>query len=417
MKIYLVGGAVRDTLLGYPFHERDWVVVGAKESELLEKSFKPVGKDFPVFLHPDTKEEYALARKERKVSHGYAGFNFDTNTHVTLEDDLSRRDLTINAIAQDEDGNFIDPFNGRTDIESRVLRHVSPAFNEDPVRILRVARFAARYHHLGFAVADDTTARMQAMVADGEVDHLVAERVWKEMHSALAEKSPHIFFETLKSCGALKVLMPELDALFGVPQPPAHHPEIDTGVHVLMALQCATELSDQPCIRFAALMHDLGKGLTPKAAWPKHHGHETSGLPALKNACERLKVPTEFRLLSELVMEYHTHCHRAFELKPSTLLKLLKCADVFRRPGRFVAFLECCKADARGRIGFEQHNYPQANYLKNAMQIARSVTVQKFVHQGLKGKAIGEALDNARVDALRSLTQAIKITQAFTPAD
>ncbi len=407
MEIYLVGGAVRDKLLGYPYSERDWVVVGGSTEALQAQGFESVGKDFPVFLHPDTKEEYALARRERKTAPGYAGFAFETGQTVSLEDDLSRRDLTINAIAENNQGQLVDPFGGQNDLNARILRHVSPAFVEDPVRILRVARFAARYHHLGFRVAEDTLQLMRDMVDAGEVDHLVAERVWKEFERALGERSPHIFIQVLRDCGALGVIMPELDALFGVPQPEQHHPEIDTGVHVLLVLEQAALLSPDCGVRFAALMHDLGKALTPKTEWPKHHGHEALGLSPLHALCERLKVPMAHRALAELVVKLHTHCHRARELKASTLLEnVLLATDAYRKPERFEHFLLACKADSRGRPGYEQGNYPQANYLLYALKITAEVSARAFVEKGLKGKAIGEAMNKERLARLKHLVTA-----------
>lgn len=403
MKIYLVGGAVRDKLLGYPHHEHDWVVVGARPNELEAKGFVPVGKDFPVFLHPETKEEYALARTERKTGSGYTGFLFHSAPDVTLEEDLRRRDLTINAMAEDEHGQLVDPYGGREDLQRKLLRHVSPAFVEDPVRVLRVARFAARYHHLGFRIAPETLALMKELVQNGEVDHLVAERIWKETERALLERSPHIFITSLRECGALGRIMPELDALFGVPQPPEHHPEIDTGEHCLLVLQQAAALSESASVRFAALVHDLGKGITPPSQWPRHIGHEKRGLPLLAQLCERLAVPKEHRELARLATEFHTHCHRAQELKPSTVLKLLKSTDAFRRPERFEEFLLCCEADARGRTGFENRSYPQADYLRAALTACLSIDNRDIAAQGVTGKAFGRALDQERLSRLHTV--------------
>ena len=408
MNIYLVGGAVRDALLGYPYTEKDWVVTGASPTELESLGFSSVGKDFPVFLHPKTKEEYALARTERKTRPGYTGFEFNTSPSVTLEQDLSRRDLTINAIAKDERGQIIDPFNGKRDIEKKLLRHVSPAFSEDPVRLLRVARFAARYYHLGFSVAPETMTLLKSMVANGEIDALVAERCWKEFHKALNERHPEIFILVLRDCGALARIMPELDAVFGVPQVEKYHPEIDTGLHSLMSLKQACELSDDSSVRFASLMHDLGKALTEPEKWPSHHNHEKCGLPALAQLCERLKVPKEHYELARLAMEFHTHTHRAFELKPTTILKLLKRTDAYRKPERFLQFLLCCKADAQGRTGWEQTCYPQANYLAGAREIANAVKTNTFVQQGLKGKAIGDALESERMYRLENYVKPVK---------
>ncbi|WP_028877051.1 multifunctional CCA addition/repair protein [Teredinibacter turnerae] len=406
MKIYLVGGAVRDQLLGYPHHERDWVVVGATPQQMLDAGFKPVGKDFPVFLHPETQEEYALARQERKTAPGYTGFAFHADETVTLEQDLLRRDLTINAIAMDEEGTIIDPYNGKRDIETRTLRHVSQAFCEDPVRILRIARFAARYHHLGFRIAPETLALMRDMVQAGEVDHLVAERVWKELSRALEEQHPAIFIQTLRECGALHRLMPELNALFGIPQPEAHHPEVDTGLHALLALERACELSSTPEVRFAALIHDLGKGVTPKHLWPSHHGHEQDGVALVEQLCNRLSTPNQFRELAVAVCAYHTHCHRAFELNAKTLLKTLLALDGLRRPERFQQFCLCCQADAQGRTGLENRPYPQAAYFLQALEEIQKVDAKMFVAQGKKGAEIGEAMYNARLQKIKLLKTA-----------
>ena len=412
VKIYLVGGAVRDQLLGYPYHERDWVVVGSTPQAMFDMGYSSVGKDFPVFLHPETKEEYALARLERKTGHGYAGFQFDTSSSVTLTEDLSRRDLTINAIAQTENGDIIDPFSGATDIKNKILRHVSTAFAEDPVRILRIARFAARYHHLDFRIAPETMTLMKSMVTSGEVDHLVAERVWQEFEKALSEDSPHIFISVLQECGALSRLLPELDTLFGVPQPEKHHPEIDTGIHCLMVLEQATKLSTSKTVRFAALMHDLGKGLTPKDEWPHHHAHETKGLKLLTAICQRLKVPNAYYELAAMTMEYHTHCHRAFELTEKTLAKLLEKTDAFRRPERFLQFLICCKADSRGRTGFEERNYPQANYLHCVLRLANAVEAKELISQGFSGAELGKEIKRARVQNILTLKKEFPTTKS-----
>lgn len=405
MKILLVGGAVRDKLLGREVTEKDWVVIGATPEQMAALGYTAVGKDFPVFLHPTTKEEYALARTERKTGRGYGGFSFDCSTEVSLEEDLIRRDLTINAIAEDEQGNIIDPYNGLQDLREKRLRHVSAAFAEDPVRILRVARFAARYHALGFQVADETMALMQTMVDNGEVDFLVAERVWKEMQRALGEPNPDVFFETLRACGALAKLLPELNALFGVPQTPTHHPEVDTGLHCLMSLQQAAKLSNDPVVRFATLMHDLGKGITPKEEWPRHIAHEIRSLPLVKQLCTRIAAPKEYKELALIVAEWHTHCHRALELNPSTLLKTFQALDAFRRPERFMLFLLCCEADARGRTGFEYRDYPQAEYLKNVFNACSSVDIKPIQALGLVGKAFGEEVYRARLNAIKSYCQ------------
>ena len=402
-KTYLVGGAVRDKLLGYPFSERDWVVVGSSPEEMLDDGFRPVGKDFPVFLHPKTNEEYALARTERKTAPGYGGFVFHTSPDITLEEDLKRRDLTINAIAEDEQGKLCDPFNGQSDIEHKLLRHVSDSFTEDPVRILRIARFAARYAHLGFKVADETLQLMQNMVANGEVNHLVAERVWREMERALQEQSPQIFIEVLRQCHALAVIIPELEALFGVPQSPQHHPEIDCGIHSLLALQQARKVSSDSEVLFATLMHDLGKATTPKNELPRHIAHESRSLPIIAQLCDRLAVPKRHRDLAIAVARDHTHCHRAFELKPKTLLKLIQRLDGLRRPEKLEKFLLCCEADARGRTGFSDRPYPQADYLRLALSKCMEIQAIEIIAEGISGKEIGQALESKRVEALSTL--------------
>ncbi|WP_193166112.1 multifunctional CCA addition/repair protein [Microbulbifer hainanensis] len=400
MKTYLVGGAVRDNLLGRPVHERDWVVVGANEAQMQQLGFSPVGKDFPVFLHPQTSEEYALARTERKSGHGYGGFTVHASPDVTLEQDLLRRDLTINAMAEDENGELIDPYGGRADLDARLLRHVSPAFAEDPLRILRVARFAARYHHLGFSIADETMALMKQMVDAGEVEHLVAERVWKEVSRALTEPDPDIFIRVLRQCGALKVLLPEVDALFGVPQPAKYHPEIDTGEHVLLALRAAP--ADLP-VRFATLLHDLGKGVTPEEILPSHRGHEVAGLPLVREVCRRWRAPKQLTALATGVCEYHLHSHKAFELRPQTLMKVLRALDALRRPERFEQFLQSCEADARGRTGLEDREYPQVGYLRAVRAAAAAVTADKLIAQGYEGAELGKALDRARIQAIAAV--------------
>lgn len=400
MKIYLVGGAVRDKLLGYPFHEKDWVVVGATPELMEQQGFTPVGKDFPVFLHPKTKEEYALARTERKTGRGYAGFSFYCGEDVTLEDDLIRRDLTINAMAEDENGKVIDPYGGQQDIADKKLRHVSDAFLEDPVRILRIARFAARYHHLGFTIADETNALMRAMVDNGEVDHLVSERVWKEMERALGEAAPEIFIQSLRDCGALARLFPELDALFGVPQTAIHHPEIDTGIHTLMSLQQAAKLTTNVCVRFATLLHDLGKGTTPKEEWPRHIAHEDRSIGLVKTLCDRIGAPKDYRELALIVAQWHTHCHRALELKPATILKVLQLTNAFRRSERFDQFLISSEADARGRTGFEDRDYPQSNYFRGALECCQKINVQDISARGFTGKEFGNEVNRIRLTAL-----------------
>jgi len=405
MKIYLVGGAVRDQLLNYPVKEKDWVVVGATVNEMLDLGYQQVGKDFPVFLHPETKDEHALARTERNTAPGYKGFEVHASPEVTLEEDLIRRDLTINAIAQDEAGNIVDPYNGQKDLKLKLLRHVSGAFSEDPVRILRVARFAARYAHLGFTVADETLQLMQKMVEDGEADALVAERVWQEFNKALNERNPEVFIQTLRDCHALKIILPEIDNLFGVPQPVEHHPEIDTGIHTLMVLQQASLLTQEPATRFAALCHDLGKALTPKDKWPSHHGHEAQGVKPIKELCNRLRIPNNFRELACITAEFHLHVHRAFEIKKSTLLKTIEKMDGIRKPDRYEQLLIACTADLRGRPGYEEHPYPQANYYREALQIIKSVDIQPLKEMGLQGKEMANAIHTARLSALNNLLE------------
>jgi tRNA nucleotidyltransferase (CCA-adding enzyme) len=412
MNIYLVGGAVRDRLLDYPVFERDWLVVGATPEQMLEQGFRPVGKDFPVFLHPQTHEEYALARTERKTAHGYKGFAVDANPAVSLDEDLLRRDLTINAMALSEDDELFDPYGGQQDLQKRLLRHVSPAFTEDPVRILRVARLAARYAHLGFTVAEETRQLMQDMVRSGEADHLVAERVWAELYKALREKTPAAFFETLKACGALAVIFPEIDALFGVPQPPKYHPEIDTGVHCLMTLTQAAKLSAKPEVRLAAVLHDLGKAVTKPEHWPSHHGHERKGLPVLEKFCRRLRVPKAMKVLCAQVMEYHTHCHRAFELRADTLTDMLQVIGAFKPENQLDDFLLACEADARGRTGFEDCDYPQADYIRTAAQTAMAVDTQQALQANLQGPQIGAAIQQLRSQAVNSFKQQFQTLSA-----
>ncbi len=400
MEVYLVGGAVRDELLGLPVKERDWCVVGATPGELKNLGYRPVGKDFPVFLHPETAEEYALARTERKTAAGYHGFSFYTSADVTIEQDLGRRDLTINAIARNEAGQLIDPFGGRQDLENKLLRHVSDAFAEDPVRILRTARFAARYQPLGFRVAGETLQLMKRMVRNGEADALVAERVWKETEAALGESQPQVFFDVLRSCGALKTVFPEIDALFGIPQPEQWHPEIDTGVHTLMVLQQAARISENVDVRFAALVHDLGKATTRKSDLPKHPGHEARGVKLIKALANRLAVPNAYRDLACLAAEFHTHCHRAFELRALTILKVLDRSDAFRRPERFEKLLLTCEADARGRTGFEDRDYPQADYFRSAYQAAAGVDISDLTEEDRPGAEIGKAIHERRQRAI-----------------
>jgi tRNA nucleotidyltransferase (CCA-adding enzyme) len=399
MQVYLVGGAVRDAQLGIPHVERDWCVVGATPDELEALGYRRVGKDFPVFLHPKTREEYALARRERKTAPGYHGFEFDCSRHVSIEEDLERRDLTINAMAQDDDGRIIDPWGGLQDIRDRVLRHVSDAFAEDPVRILRVARFAARFGDLGFTVADETMALMRSMVDGGEVDALVPDRVWKETELALAGRNARVFIEVLRECGALRILYPEVDALFGVPQPERWHPEIDTGLHVMMVLDQAEALSEALEVRFAALVHDLGKGTTPTTMLPSHAGHETRGCTLIRRLAERLPVPKACRDLGLLVSEFHTHVHRALELRPKTLLKVLERTDAFRRPERFELLLLACEADARGRAGLEDRDYPQADFFRGVFRAASSVDAATIAKE-TKPRKIPAAIQRARKAAI-----------------
>lgn len=400
MKTYLVGGAVRDKLLGLPVKDRDYVVVGATPAEMEAHGFKLVGQDFPVFLHPQTKCEYALARTERKTGPGYKGFAVHAAPDVTLEQDLARRDLTINAMAESEDGKLIDPFGGAADLERGILRHVSPAFVEDPLRVLRVARFAARF---GFTIAEETLFLMRTLVEVGEIEALVPERVWVELERALGETEPVRFFEVLRECGALARLLPELDRLFGVPQPAQHHPEIDTGVHTLMVLAQAARLSRDTRVRFAALMHDVGKGLTPKEEWPRHVGHEERGVALIQALAQRLRVPNEHRDLAVLVSRYHLHAHRAPELRAATLLKLLEGLDAFRKSARVEGFLLACEADARGRTGFETRPYPQAARVHAAFAAARAIDINDLLKQGLSGAVLGERLREARIAAIRRL--------------
>ncbi len=400
MQVYLVGGAVRDEQLGLTPKERDWCVVGATPEQLRADGYRQVGKDFPVFLHPKTNEEYALARTERKTGPGYHGFDFDFSPGVSIEDDLSRRDLTINAIAKDSDGNLIDPYQGLQDIENRVLRHVSDAFREDPVRILRLAKFAARFSDHGFRIAGESMSMMREMVAAGEVDALVPDRVWKETEEALRGKNSRVFFEVLRTSGALGRLYPEVDALFGVPQPEKWHPEIDTGLHTMMVLDQAEIRSDDLEVRFAALTHDLGKGTTPTDEWPSHPGHEARGARLVREMADRYPLPKSCRDLGIMVAEYHTHCHRALELRDKTLLKVLEKTDAFRRPERFEQFLQACEADARGRTGLEDREYPQADLLRGAFAAASAIDAGAIANE-LKGAAIPVAIRDARQHAIQ----------------
>lgn len=406
MRTYLVGGAVRDRLLGRPVRERDWVVVGGTAAALLDLGYRQVGRGFPVFLHPETGEEYALARTEAKTAPGYRGFEVRADPGVTLEEDLLRRDLTVNAMAEAADGTLIDPWGGRADLERRVLRHVSPAFREDPVRILRVARFAARFAGTGFSVDPATLALMRDMVAEGEADALVAERVWQETARALAEPRPDVFFAVLRDCGALAVIYPEVDALFGVPQPPEWHPEVDTGVHLLMALRAAARAGAAAEVVFAVLVHDLGKGSTPAADLPAHPGHEVRSVALAHALCDRLGVPNRFRELGVAVARYHGLCHRALELRPATVLKLLEGLDHFRRPGRLEGFLAACAADARGRTGHEDDPLPGHDWLRAAATAAAGVDARAIAATLPAGPAIAAAVHAARVAAIRAARSA-----------
>ena len=405
MQTYLVGGAVRDRLLGRAVHERDYVVVGASPEEMEARGFRPVGRDFPVFLHPETHEEYALARTERKTARGYHGFQFNASPGVTLEDDLLRRDLTINAMAEDADGNLIDPYGGRTDLEARLLRHVSPAFAEDPVRLLRVARFAAQLAPWGFRIADATRELMRELVTSGEVDALVPERVWAECEKALKSPAPRVFFQVLREVGALAVLFPELERLFGVPQPARYHPEIDTGVHTFMVLDQAARLSDAPEVRFAALVHDLGKGTSDPDKLPAHHGHEKRGAELIRALAERLRIPNRYRDLAVRVARYHGLAHRVLELRPGTVLELIEGLDLLRRPENLEPFLLAVEADMRGRTGWEDRPYPQADAIRRAARAAAAVEPRALMERGYKGKALGEALQRERTRAIADALQ------------
>jgi tRNA nucleotidyltransferase (CCA-adding enzyme) len=407
MEIYRVGGAVRDRLLGRDSKDNDWVVVGAKPEQLLNQGFTQVGKDFPVFLHPETQEEYALARTERKTEKGYKGFVVSADSSVTLQQDLQRRDLTINAMAETPDGQLIDPYNGYADLQAGILRHVSPAFAEDPVRILRVARFAARYN---FTIAAETQTLMCDMVTQGEVDALVPERVWQEMAKALSEPYCWRFVSVLRDCGALGILFPEINRLFGVPQPATYHPEIDTGVHILLALQQARQLTDDSVIIFAVLTHDLGKGITDPTQWPHHYGHEQLGVNLITELSQRYKIPKEHEEVAKLVAQYHTHCHQFLQLNPKTILKTLMALDALRRPYRFKQFLLACEADARGRTGFETRDYPQAHWFASALETVQAVDYQDLIEKGLQGKHFAEALHKQRLHALTDWRNSAQFT-------
>ena len=397
MKTYLVGGAVRDKLLGLPVKDRDWVVIGATPKKMIEEGFEPIGENIPVFLHPKTKEEYALARTERKSGKGYKGFVFYSSPKVTLEDDLKRRDLTINAIAEDENGELIDPYGGEADLKNGILRHVSPAFVEDPLRVLRIARFAACF---GFKIADETIKLLHIISKSNELDTLTPERVWSEMEKALAGKYPTRFILALRSCNALKILFPEIDALFGIPQDKKYHPEIDVGRHTLMALNQSVQLSPDPIVRFSVLVHDLGKATTPKEQLPNHDGHETRGINIIDSFCERYKIPNKYHDLAACVSEFHIDCHQIQEMEPKEILERLEKLDAFRRPERFKKFLIACESDSRGRAGFEEKEFPQAKYFLNALEISRGVNVGLLANKSLKGKELGEALRKERIKIL-----------------
>ncbi len=415
MDTYLVGGAVRDALLRYPVHERDWVVVSATPEEMKAAGYRQVGRDFPVFLHPDSGEEYALARTERKRGHGHTGFTVHCAPDVTLEEDLRRRDLTINAMARTPEGEIIDPYGGQRDLQDKILRHVSEAFVEDPLRVLRTARFAARYAHLGFRVAPETTELMRSIVAAGELEHLSQERVWRELERALGERDPDVFVQVLRDCDALRALLPEVEALFGVPQTPEYHPEIDTGLHTLMCLQQAVRLAASTEVRFAVLLHDLGKAITPENELPRHIAHEQRGIKLVRKVCERLKAPNAYRSLALAVCEYHLHCHRALELRGKTLMKLLTATGALRQPESFEGFLLACEADARGRAGLEDRPYPQADYLRQCLRQVLEVTAAPFTEQGLAGKAIGDAMEKERIARLEGLRTSYSAADTSLP--
>jgi len=418
LNTYLVGGAVRDQLLKRAVKDKDYLVVGSSVEQMLSLGYQQVGKDFPVFLHPKTKAEYALARTERKQGQGYTGFSCYFAPDVTIEQDLQRRDLTVNAMAMDNHGEIIDPYNGQNDLNDRILRHVSDAFIEDPLRVLRVARFAARYHKYGFTIADETLDLMREISISGELKSLTPERVWQEMQLSLADGgattdintgNPEVFFQVLQQCGALAELWPDLAMLWGIPNPALWHPEICSGIHTMMVLQQAVLLTqtmtddqadNKTAIRFAALCHDLGKGITPDHLWPSHKGHEKSGLPLVEKICLQLKVPNHYKQLALKVCEFHLHCHKAFELKASTLLNMFNQLDIWRKPEEFDFFLMACKSDFLGRLGFESRPYPQEQYLQAAVSAAREVNAKVFVEQGLKGLAIKEAMAKARLNTI-----------------
>ena len=404
MNCYLVGGSIRDQLLGLATKDRDWVVVGSTPEEMIANGYQPVGKDFPVFLHPKTHEEYALARTERKTAPGYHGFVVHAAPDITLEQDLARRDLTINAVAQADDGSLIDPFNGQQDLKDKILRHVSPAFTEDPVRVLRIARFAARF---GFTIADETKQLIQKMVADKELEYLVPERVWKELAKALTSDQPSLFFMALRDAGALESLFPEVDRLFGIPQVPKWHPEIDTGIHVMMVLDQAAKLSTEISVRFAALCHDLGKGTTPSDILPQHIGHEERSVELTETLCQRLRVPKDIHSLALKVAKYHTHVHLLFELRPATILEVIEALDAFRRPEQFEYYLLAGEADFRGRPGYEDAPMPEIDVFKACLYAAQSITAKPFVDKGLQGPNIANAMRESRIQAIKTVMSKI----------
>lgn len=409
MKVYLVGGAVRDQLLGLPISDRDFVVVGTTPEAMLAQGFQQVGKDFPVFLHPKTHEEYALARTERKTGSGYTGFSCYSAPDVTIEDDLLRRDLTINAIAQSDSGELVDPYHGVKDLENRLLRHVSNAFAEDPLRVLRVARFAARYHAYGFTIAPETLTLMQSMANSGELSHLTAERVWTETQKALMSNAPHVYFDVLRNCEALAVLFPEIDNLFGVPAPEKWHPEIDTGVHTLMVMKLIATLSNDIDVRFAALCHDLGKALTPSSIWPSHPDHGINGIPLIEQLCDRLKVPTSARDLARLTARYHDKIHVINKLTATELIAIMDGLDSWRKPERVDQLSMVSEADARGRLGLEQQAYPQGEYFRQAFSVAQNVSVKPIIEQGFQGPAIRQELTRQRIEAIENWQKQQKI--------
>lgn len=397
---YLVGGAVRDKLLGHPYHEHDWVVVGATPEIMSDAGYILVGKDFPVFLHPESKEEYALARSERKVAKGYQGFAISADPSITLEEDLLRRDLTINAMAEDSEGNLIDPYGGLQDLEARILRHVSPAFVEDPVRVLRLARFYARYAQYGFSIADETKALIRTMIHSGELEALTAERVFQELLKALGEATPHQFFNALREVDALEILFPEVEALFGVPQTAKYHPEIDSGVHTLMALEVSTQITNDLPTRFSILCHDFGKAITPPEEWPSHKLHEIRGVPIVAQFCDRLKVPKEFRDIALKVTEFHLLMHQAFVLKPKTILKLLKKLDAIRKPQNLTRFVDACMADARGRLHFTEREYPQREYLLTLREVLQEIDLKPLIADADR-KEIPNIIERAQIKKLQ----------------